>query len=178
MNTITSRMSAMAGLGVRGAMLALCLAAVGTVPMLAQDASVPPQQGEMGQPGGRPTPAQMVDHQVQHLTKALSLTPDQVAQVKPILQNQMTKMTALRQDTETPQADKRQQMMQIHTRLADPDPLAADQRSAAEVRRHAGAGEAAHGPAPGWDERRTGRPDTASASTAVAEGCCRTTSYP
>jgi protein CpxP len=115
MMMMTSRMSAMARLGVRGATLALCLAAAGTIPMMAQDASAPPQQGEMGQPGGRPNPAQMVDRQVQHLTRALSLTPDQAAQVKPILQNQMTKMTALRQDTETPQADKRQKMMQIHT---------------------------------------------------------------
>jgi protein CpxP len=116
MKMITSRMPAMARLGVRSATFALCLAAAGTIPMMAQDASAPPpQQGEMGQPGGRPTPAQMVDRQLGHLTRELSLTPDQVAQVKPILQSQMTQMTALHQNTEMQQADKRQKMMQIHS---------------------------------------------------------------
>jgi protein CpxP len=115
MKMITSRMSAMTKFGMRGATLGLCLTAAGTIPMMAQDASAPPQQGEMGQPGGRPSQSQMVDRQAEHLTKALSLTPDQVAQVKPILQNQMTKMSALHQDTETPQADKRQKMMQIRS---------------------------------------------------------------
>jgi periplasmic protein CpxP/Spy len=116
MRTITSRMSAMANFGMRGATLALCLAVVGTIPVMAQDASAPPpQQGDSGQSGGRPSPEQMVARQLQHLTKALSLTPDQATQIKPILQNQMTQMTALRQNTETPQMDKRQQMMQIHS---------------------------------------------------------------
>jgi Spy/CpxP family protein refolding chaperone len=91
MRTITSRMSAMASFGMRGATLALCLAVVGTIPVMAQDASAPPQQqGDSGQPGGRPSPEQMVARQLQHLTKALSLTSDQVTQIKPILQNQMT----------------------------------------------------------------------------------------
>jgi periplasmic protein CpxP/Spy len=115
MRTITSRMSAMASFGMRGATLALCLAVAGTIPMMAQDASAPPQQGDSGQPGGRPSPDQMVARQLEHLTKALSLTPDQATQIKPILQNQMSQMMALRQDTETPQSDKREKMMQIHT---------------------------------------------------------------
>jgi protein CpxP len=116
METRTSRMSAMARFGMRGAMFALCLAVVGAIPMMAQDASAPPPaQGDSGQSGGRPSPDQMVARQVEHLTKALSLTQDQVAQIKPILQNQMTQMSALRQDTETPQSDKHEKMMQIHT---------------------------------------------------------------
>jgi Spy/CpxP family protein refolding chaperone len=115
MTTMTSRMSAMARFGMRGATFALCLAVVGAIPMMAQDSSGPPQQGDSGQPGGRPSPGQMVDRQIEHLTKALSLTPDQVAQIKPILQNQMTQMTALRQDTETPREQKHEKMMQIHT---------------------------------------------------------------
>src|ERR1700722_16078649 len=110
MKMITSRM---ARFGMRGATLALCLAAAGTTPMMAQDASAPPpQQGGWGQQGGRPSPSQMVDRQLEHLTRALSLTQTQATQIKPILQTQMTKVQALRQDTETPQADKRQQMMQ------------------------------------------------------------------
>jgi protein CpxP len=116
METRTSRMSAMARFGMRGAMFALCLAVVGAIPLMAQDASAPPPaQGDYGQAGGRPSPDQMVAHQVEHLTRALSLTPDQVAQIKPILQNQMTQMTALRQDTETPREQKHEKMMQIHT---------------------------------------------------------------
>jgi periplasmic protein CpxP/Spy len=112
---ITSRMSAMARFGMRGATLALCLAVVGAILMMAQDASAPPQQGDSGQPGGRPSPDQMVARQMEHLTKALSLTPDQVTQIKPILQNQMTQMMALRQDTQTAQPDRRAKMMQVHT---------------------------------------------------------------
>jgi Spy/CpxP family protein refolding chaperone len=115
MESRTSRMSAMAGVGMRGAALALCLAVAGTIPMMAQDASAPAQQGDSGQPGGRPSPGQMVDRQIEHLTRTLSLTPDQVAQIKPILQNQMTQMTALRQDTETPREQKHEKMMQIHS---------------------------------------------------------------
>jgi periplasmic protein CpxP/Spy len=116
MTTMTSRMSAMARFGMHGATLALCLAVAGAIPMMAQDASAPPPaQGDSGQSGGRPSPDQMVARQIEHLTKALSLTQDQVAQIKPILQNQMTQMTALRQDTETPREQKRDKMMQIHT---------------------------------------------------------------
>jgi Spy/CpxP family protein refolding chaperone len=103
----------------RSVVLGACLAMVGTLPvapMMAQDASAPaPQQGDSGQPGGRPTTDQMVQRQIEHLTKALSLTPAQATQIKPILQSQITKMMALRQDTETSQMDKRQQMMQIRS---------------------------------------------------------------
>jgi periplasmic protein CpxP/Spy len=114
MNTMSNRTRVVGSM--RSVMLGTCLAMLGTLPMMAQDASAPPpQQGDAGQPGGRPSPSQMVDRQMEHLTKALSLTPAQATQIKPILQTQMTKMMALRQDTETPQMDKRQQMMQIHT---------------------------------------------------------------
>jgi Spy/CpxP family protein refolding chaperone len=115
MKMITSRMSAMTRFGMRGATLALCLAAAGTIPMMAQDASSPPQQGDSGQQGGRPSSDQMVHRQLEHLTSALSLTQAQATQIKPILQNQMTQMTALRQDTETAPMDKRQKMMQIRS---------------------------------------------------------------
>jgi periplasmic protein CpxP/Spy len=116
MNKQSSRTTVMGRIGLRGAMLALCLATVGTLPMMAQDASSgqsAPQQGEGGQPGGRPTSNQMVDRQIEHLTKALTLTSDQVSQVRPILTTEATQMTALRQDTETSQFDKRDQMTQI-----------------------------------------------------------------
>jgi periplasmic protein CpxP/Spy len=116
MNNQSSRTTVMGRIGLRGVMLALCLATVGTLPMVAQDGGSgqsAPQQGEAGQPGGRPTANQMVDRQIEHLTTALTLTPDQVSQVRPILTTEATQMMALRQNTETAGPDKRDQMMQI-----------------------------------------------------------------
>src|ERR1700692_3895501 len=104
---------------VRRAVLAICLASLGmgTGQMWAQDAAAQPQQqqGEAGQPGGRPSMDQMVDRQMQHLTQALNLSSDQQTQIKPILKDQMTQMMALRQDTQTAPADKRDQMTKIRT---------------------------------------------------------------
>lgn len=103
----------------RRAVLALCLASLsmGAGQMLAQDAAQQSQQqpGEAGQQGGRPTPEQMVDHQMHHLTKALNLTSAQETQIRPILTEQMTQMMALRQNTQMAQADKHDQMMKIRT---------------------------------------------------------------
>jgi periplasmic protein CpxP/Spy len=105
--------------GLRRAVLAVCLASLGmgAGQMLAQDAApqTPSQQGEAGQPGGRPSMDQMVDRQMQHLTQALSLSSDQQTQIRPILKDQMTQMMALRQDTQTAPADKRDQMTKIRT---------------------------------------------------------------
>jgi protein CpxP len=101
---------------VRKMMLALCLVSLGAVPMVAQDAgSSTQQQDEAGQPGGRPSMDQMVDRQLQHLTRALNLSADQQTQIKPILKEQMSQMMTLRQNTEMAPADKQQQMAQIHT---------------------------------------------------------------
>jgi protein CpxP len=118
MNKQSSRSMAMERIGLRGVMLALCLAILGTLPMVAQDGGSgqsAPQQGDAGQPGGRPTANQMVDRQIEHLTKALTLTPDQVSQVRPILTTEATQMMALRQSTETAGPDRHEQMMQIRS---------------------------------------------------------------
>jgi protein CpxP len=112
MNSISKRTTVVGSMC--SVMLGACLAMLGTLPMAAQDAGTP-QQADSGQPGGRPNMDQMLDHQLEHLTKAVSLTPDQVAQVRPILKTQMSQMMALRQDTQTAPQDKHAQMMKIHT---------------------------------------------------------------
>ena len=104
--------------GLRLAMLGLCTVTM-AVPMAlrAQDQSAPPPppQSDGTQPGGRPNMEQMRERQIEHLTKALSLTPDQVSQVRAIDADSMSKMAALRQDTSTPREQKRDKMMQIRS---------------------------------------------------------------
>jgi hypothetical protein len=116
MNRISSR-TTMVG-SMRSVMLGTCLTMLGALPLVAQDAGSgqsTPQQNGTGQAGGQSAADQRLNQELTRLTKALSLTQDQVTQIKPILQNQMTQMTALRQDTDTSQMDKRQQMMQIRS---------------------------------------------------------------
>ena len=117
MNRTSSRITAIGRARMRGATLALCVSLLGTIPMTAQEQSATPPapQGDAAQAGGRPATDQMVERQIERLTKALSLTPDQVTQVRPILKDETSQMTALRQDTETSQSDKRGKMMQIRS---------------------------------------------------------------
>jgi len=100
----------------RRILLAMACAAGLAVPMLAQEpATAPvPQQQEPphGQPGGGWQGRE--NHQLEHLTKALNLTPEQVSQIKTIQQNTRQQMMALHQDTTTPQPDKRAKMMSLH----------------------------------------------------------------
>lgn len=102
--------------GVRVALLALCATALSAVPLMAQDTSTPPppQQGGDGRPMmGRPGPAQMQERQLERMTTELNLTPDQVTQIKGIQADTHKQMLALRDDTSTPQEDKRDKMMAI-----------------------------------------------------------------
>jgi Spy/CpxP family protein refolding chaperone len=91
-----------------------CAVGLAAAPMLAQDtapAPPPPQQqpteGGWHGRGGE-------EHQLEHLTKALNLTPDQVTQVKAIQASSRQQMETLRSDTTTAQPDKRAKMMSIH----------------------------------------------------------------
>lgn len=101
----------------RVALLALCTSAL-AVPVLAQDTppSTPPQSqgGGPGGPGGpgRGGPEQQ-QRQLDMMTRQLSLTPDQVAQIKTIQADGRTKMMAMRDDTSTSQDDKRAKMMSM-----------------------------------------------------------------
>jgi Spy/CpxP family protein refolding chaperone len=94
--------------GMRMAMVALCSGALCALPVMAQDtAPAAPQQGQAMQGprrGGDMTAM---------LTKELNLTPDQQTQVKAINDDSRSQMMALRNDTSTPQADKRAKMMDI-----------------------------------------------------------------
>lgn len=109
----------------RVAVLALCTATLSATPMLmAQDNSAAPpppqQQDSMGpQTGGHGRAGRRGGRRIEMLTKRLSLTPDQVTQVKAIDADTMSQMKALRADTTTAQADKRSQMMAIHQASQD-----------------------------------------------------------
>lgn len=61
----------------------------------------------------------MRGNQVEFLTKKLSLTPDQVTQVKAIEDDSRKQMMALREDTSIAGADKRAKMMDIHKAAQD-----------------------------------------------------------
>lgn len=99
----------------QAALLALCTTALSALPAMAQDPAPPSTQDQAGPPnGGHHGPGQREEHQIDFLTKKLNLTPDQVTQVKAIDDESRTQMMALRQDTTTPQADKRAKMMDIH----------------------------------------------------------------
>ena len=55
----------------------------------------------------------MQQHQLEHMTKALNLTPDQVTQIKAIQEDGRQQMMALRNDTSTARPDKRAKMMSL-----------------------------------------------------------------
>jgi periplasmic protein CpxP/Spy len=97
----------------RVAILALGMAALGTLSAMAQDPPAPAPQDQTGPPrGGRGGP-RGEERQVEFLTKKLSLTPDQVTQVKAIDDDSRKQMMALRDDTSTAGPDKRAKMMEI-----------------------------------------------------------------
>jgi len=100
--------------------LVLALFAMGAYSFAQQDQNQPAQNpNSSGQHehngGGRNgwgprDPAQMV----QHMTQELNLTSDQQSKVLAILQDQQKQMQALRDDTTTPQEDKRAKFMDLH----------------------------------------------------------------
>ncbi len=95
--------------GLRVGMLALCTFAVTALPVMAQDAPPPAQDGQG--PGGHRDPAQMEARHLEMMTKHLKLTPDQVTQVKAIMDGQHADMMAMRGDTSMSREDKRSKMM-------------------------------------------------------------------
>jgi Spy/CpxP family protein refolding chaperone len=94
--------------GMRMAMVALCSGALCALPVMAQQDTAPaaPQQGAGMQGPRRGDMTAM-------MTKQLDLTPDQQTKVKAINDDSRSQMMALRDDTSTPQADKRAKMMDI-----------------------------------------------------------------
>ena len=81
---------------------------VGTPVMSAQDnmGGAMASQGAMGN-------ASDVTARLQHMSKALQLTPDQQEKIKPILMEEAPKIQALKADTSMPPAQKMMQMKQI-----------------------------------------------------------------
>ena len=90
------------------ALLAVAVACGGTA-LYAQDNMSQGQmsqgQGQMG-PGGGHRGMMSPDQHLAHLTKALSLTPDQQEKIKPMLEQEQTQMQAMHQDTSMSQQDK------------------------------------------------------------------------
>ena len=58
--------------------------------------------------------AQSLDQHLQMLSEKLNLTDDQKAKIKPILQDQMQQMKAVREDSSLSQEQKRTKMKSIH----------------------------------------------------------------
>jgi len=82
------------------ALLAMTLACCGTALYAQQDNM---GQGGQQQRGHMPMSA---EQRLEHMTKMLNLTSDQQQKIKPILENEQSQMTALHEDTTTPQADR------------------------------------------------------------------------
>ena len=76
----------------------------------AQSDSTAQQPAPMA-PGGRH--GMSVDDQLARMTKALTLTPDQATQIKPILVNRQQQMEALHQDQSMSQEDKMAKMKSL-----------------------------------------------------------------
>ncbi len=98
----------------RVAVLALCTGALAAPMVYAQDGPPPPQRGGRGGPGGPGGggPEQQ-QRMLDHLTKELSLTPDQVTQIKTIQADGRSQMMALRDDSSVAGPDKRAKSMAI-----------------------------------------------------------------
>jgi protein CpxP len=100
-------------MGMRVALVAVCATTLSVAPMVAQDGSGTPPPGGPGHWAGHGGPRGMQGPPLGMLTKQLSLTPDQVTQIKGIYADAGSEMKALRGDTSLAQADKRQKMFAI-----------------------------------------------------------------
>lgn len=98
-----------------------------SLPLVAQTSSTGSTQtgstATMGEGHGRHHGMPSVDERLQHLTKALSLSADQQAKIKPILQEQHDQMASLKQDTSMSKQDRRTKFEQIrqdtHQKMRD-----------------------------------------------------------
>ncbi|HXC94973.1 MAG TPA: hypothetical protein VNU92_04690 [Edaphobacter sp.] len=136
----------------RVAILAIGAAAL-SVPSVAQDPVAPPPPPPPGR--GGPRGGGMRGNQVEFLTKKLSLTPDQVTQVKAIDADTWKQAKALHEDTTIAQADKRSKMMEIHKAsqdkiraLLNPDQQTKFDALQTEMREHRGNRGGGYGPPP------------------------------
>ena len=110
---------------VRSAVLVCGLGVVAAGAAVAQDqAPPPPPQGQMGPPsGGGPRGGMDPGRRAERMKHELSLSEDQTAQVKTILEDSRTRMEGLRSNSSLSQDDRRSQMMTI--RKAENDKIEA-----------------------------------------------------
>ncbi len=100
----------------RAAAVALFVAGMSATAALAQDAPPPPPPADQtqgppqGGPGGR---GMNPDRRLHMMEKQLNLTADQTTQLKAIMEDERSKMEALRSNTSLAQQDRRSQMMTI-----------------------------------------------------------------
>ena len=86
--------------------------------MVASAQSAEPSQGQAPQAQGTDAPhhhghKRSPEHETKMLTKKLGLSPDQAAQVEPILADRQTRMEALHENTSIDQQAKHEQMRAI-----------------------------------------------------------------
>jgi hypothetical protein len=124
----------------RAGVVALCSAALCATPMLAQAGGGAPGAGGGGGRGGGMTP----DAQLAQLTTALTLSADQQSKVKPILEADAAKITALRTAQDP---DMRTKMTAIRTaqHAAIKAILTADQATKYDAMPQGGGGRGAGG---------------------------------
>lgn len=91
-------------------LVALCGVVLCGTPVVAQDTSSQSSAPSGPPPGGGPG---MEARRLEMLTKRLSLTTDQQAQVKAILDDNQKQMQALRDDSSTSREEKRPKMMEL-----------------------------------------------------------------
>ncbi len=94
--------------------LALVFGICSTFALLAQAPQQGMPQGDQTAPATQDAKAHHdPDQQANHLGKKLGLSSDQVAQIRPILANQMQQMQALRDDTSLKPRDRRAKAMSM-----------------------------------------------------------------
>jgi protein CpxP len=98
----------------RVAVLAMCTGMMSATALIAQDAPPPPPHMGGMHGGGMHNGPEMQKKHLEHMTKELNLSPDQVTQIKAIQDDGMVQMKALRDDTSTTGPDKHAKMMAIH----------------------------------------------------------------
>lgn len=86
-------------------LIAVCLLAVAAFAQQSNPPAQPPTGGD--QPQGQRRGPMSVDDQLKSLTDRLTLTADQQAKIKPILEDRSTQMQALMKDDSLSQDDRR-----------------------------------------------------------------------
>ncbi len=97
----------------RRILLAACFAAAPAL-LFAQEPGNTQNETQAPPPSGMRDGGEMQQRQIDHLTKALNLSPDQVTQVKAIQNDGRQQALALRQNTSLSPQDKHSQMMALH----------------------------------------------------------------